>query len=119
MTPSSSYKTSRLENISVIQPDPETIKTNNADKTGNADKTSNADKADNVSIERVTFRVPSELIAEVRAAWWATSMATETRSVSAWLVEAIEEKIAADRQEFNGGQPFEPLGPGKIPTGRR
>ncbi|MDO4258481.1 MAG: ParA family protein [Actinomycetaceae bacterium] len=70
-------------------------------------------------VEKVTLRLPSEVVAEARAAWWTTSMTTQTRSFSAWVAAAIETKLMEDRETFNGGQAFAPLPPGQIPTGRR
>lgn len=68
---------------------------------------------------KLTVRVPAELADEVRAAFWHTSAHTRTRSLSAWVTEALEAKLEHDREVFNGGAQFSPIQVGEIPTGRR
>lgn len=80
-------------------------------KTGNAGK----DRA----YAKLTVRVPEDLINEARAAFWTTSAHTSTRSLSAWMSEAIADKLERDRDAFNGGRRFTPMPAGEIPTGRR
>lgn len=71
------------------------------------------------AVERLTVRVPAELMGEVRAAWWTTAPTTGVRSMSAWVIEALEAHLASERAAHNGGRPFVPVGPGELPTGPR
>ncbi|WP_277063073.1 hypothetical protein [Schaalia cardiffensis] len=68
---------------------------------------------------KLTVRVPEEVLEEARAAFWSTSAQTSTRSLSAWVVDAIEAKLDHNRNAFNGGRRFTPVPAGEIPTGRR
>lgn len=83
----------------------------NPTQTGNAGK----DRA----YAKLTVRVPEDLIDEARTAFWTTSAHTSTRSLSAWVSEAIADKLEHDRDAFNGGRRFTPMPAGEIPTGRR
>lgn len=76
-----------------------------------------ADRA--AAVERLTVRVPADLMGEVRAAWWTTAPTTGVRSMSAWVIEALEAHLASERAAHNGGRPFVPVGPGELPTGPR
>ena len=76
-----------------------------------------ADRA--AAVERLTVRVPADLMGEVRAAWWTTAPTTGVRSMSAWVIEAREAHRASERAAHNGGRPFMPVGPGELPTGPR
>lgn len=71
------------------------------------------------NLSRLTVRVPTVLLEEVRAAWWSTAQVTGTRSMSAWVVEALEAYLERAQVEHNGGQSFPRMGVGEIPTGRR
>ena len=71
------------------------------------------------AVERLTVRVPAELMGAVRAAWWTTAPTTGVRSMSAWVIEALEAHLASERAAHNGGRPFVPVGPGELPTGPR
>lgn len=71
------------------------------------------------AVERLSIRVPGELMGEVRAAWWTTAPTTGVRSMSAWVIEALEAHLASERAAHNGGRPFMPVGPGELPTGPR
>lgn len=68
---------------------------------------------------RLSIRMDAELLGQVRAAWWSTAVSTGTRSMSAWIIEALEEHLRRAEAEFNGGQPFAPLDAGEIPRGPR
>lgn len=70
-------------------------------------------------VERLSIRVPAELIGEVRAAWWTTAPTTGVRSMSAWVIAALEAHLASERAAHNNGRPFVPVGPGELPTGPR
>ena len=61
----------------------------------------------------------AELLGQVRAAWWSTAASTSKRSMSAWIIEALEEHLRRFEVEFNSGQPFTPLDAGEIPRGPR
>ncbi len=71
------------------------------------------------AVERLTVRVPTDLMGEVRAAWWTTAPTTGVRSMSAWVIEALEAHLASERAAHNQGRPFAPVGPGELPTGPR
>lgn len=68
---------------------------------------------------RLSIRVDAELLGQVRAAWWSTAASTGTRSMSAWIIEALEDHLRRAEAEFNGGEPFTPLDAGEIPRGPR
>lgn len=68
---------------------------------------------------RLSIRVDAKLLGQVRAAWWSTAASTGTRSMSAWIIEALEDHLRRSEAEFNGGQPFTPLDAGEIPRGPR
>lgn len=68
---------------------------------------------------RLSIRMDAELLGQVRAAWWSTAASTDKRSMSAWIIEALEEHLRRFEAEFNGGQPFTPLDAGEIPRGPR
>ena len=53
------------------------------------------------AVERLTVRVPSHLMGEVRAAWWTTASTTGVRSMSAWVIEALEAHLASERAAHN------------------
>ena len=90
--------------------------THNAGHAGNEGKPG---RAESEVFTKLTVRVPQELAEEARAAFWQTSAHTRIRSLSAWIACAIEDKLASDRDTFNGGAHFSPLPPGQIPSGRR
>lgn len=70
-------------------------------------------------VERLSIRVPTELMGQVRAAWWTTAPTTGVRSMSAWVIEALEAHLSAEQAAHNNGRPFAPVGPGELPTGPR
>ena len=62
---------------------------------------------------RLSIRVDAELLGQVRAAWWSTAASTGTRSMSAWIIEALEEHLRSRRlmrARFHGGQDREAKG---------
>lgn len=69
--------------------------------------------------EKVTLRLPRELVEQARAAYWTSAMHTGTRSFAAWVAQAIEAKLQMEQDAYNGGEPFPSLPAGRIPTGRR
>ena len=72
-----------------------------------------------VETARLSIRMDAKLLGQVRAAWWSTAASTGTRSMSAWIIEALKEHLRRTEDEFNGGQPFTPLDVGEIPRGPR
>ena len=84
-----------------------------------APPTTSSTAAARTAVERLSIRVPAELMGEVRAAWWTTAPTTGVRSMSAWVIEALEAHLASERAAHNGGRPFVPVGPGELPTGPR
>ena len=71
------------------------------------------------AVERLSIRVPADLMGEVRAAWWTTAPTTGVRSMSAWVIEALEAHLAAAGAAHTGGGRVGPAGPGERPTGPR
>ena len=68
---------------------------------------------------RLSIRIDSDLLGQIRAAWWHTAATTGTRSMSAWVIAALEAQLRRSEVEHNGGQPFSPLDAGEIPRGPR
>lgn len=68
---------------------------------------------------RLSIRIDAELLAQIRAAWWHTAATTGTRSMSAWVIAALEAQLRRSEAEHNGGQPFSPVDAGEIPRGPR
>lgn len=68
---------------------------------------------------RLSIRIDSDLLGQIRSAWWYTAAATGTRSMSAWVIAALEAQLRRSEVEHNGGQPFSPLDAGEIPRGPR
>lgn len=69
--------------------------------------------------EKVTVLIPADLAGRARSAYWSTAVFTQTTSFSAWISGAIADKLAEAERQYNGGEPFEPINSGVIPTGRR
>lgn len=68
---------------------------------------------------KITVQLDADLIGRARNAYWSTGHITRTRSFAAWVGQAIQSKLEADQDEYNGGEPFDPIEAGEIPTGRR
>lgn len=68
---------------------------------------------------RLSIRIDKELLGQIRAAWWHTAATTGTRSMSAWVIAALEAQLRRSEAEHNGGQPFSPVDAGEIPRGPR
>jgi len=68
---------------------------------------------------RLSIRIDSDLLGQIRAAWWHTAATTGTRSMSAWVIAALEAQLRRSEVEHNDGQPFSPLDAGEIPRGPR
>ena len=68
---------------------------------------------------RLSIRIDKELLGQIRAAWWHTAATTGTRSMSAWVIAALEVQLRRSEVEHNGGQPFSPVDAGEIPRGPR
>lgn len=68
---------------------------------------------------RLSIRIDAELLGQIRSAWWHTAATTGTRSMSAWVIAALEAHLRRSEVEHNGGQPFSPVDAGEIPRGPR
>mgnify|MGYP000845830779 CR=1 FL=1 len=68
---------------------------------------------------RLSIRIDAELLGQIRAAWWYTAATTGTRTMSAWVINALEAQLRRYEVEHNGGQPFSPVDAGEIPRGPR
>lgn len=68
---------------------------------------------------RLSIRIDAELLAQIRSAWWHTAATTGTRSMSAWVIAALEAQLRAFEAEYNDGHPFPPVDAGEIPRGPR
>jgi hypothetical protein len=85
-------------------------------RTGN---TGNASQPEPSEWDKLTIRIERDLAGQARAAFWATGHLTGCRSLSEWIADAISSKLHHEEAEFNNGRPWEPIGAGTIPTGRR
>lgn len=80
------------------------------------------DKGGNVSVaplEKMSFRVRADFADEIRSAFALAMARGDARSLSEWVIDAIETKLVKEREEFNGGEKFPPRPKGTIATGRR
>lgn len=68
---------------------------------------------------RLSIRIDSDLLGQIRSAWWHTAATTGTRSMSAWVIAALEAQLRAFEAEYNDGHPFPPVDAGEIPRGPR
>lgn len=68
--------------------------------------------------EQLKVWSPSGLPAVVRGAYLATRNETGDRSVSDLVNRAIERELRRLAKAHHDGEPFEPAGPGIVPTGR-
>lgn len=68
---------------------------------------------------RLSIRIDAELLAQIRSAWWNTAAASGTRTMSAWVIAALEAQLRAYESEYNDGSPFPPVDAGEIPRGPR
>ncbi|MBB6335123.1 MAG: hypothetical protein SPH79_06185 [Schaalia hyovaginalis] len=91
----------------------------NDGKSGNAGKGGVVDRPMTRDQAKLTVRISEDLLEEARSAFWQTGPQTGTRSLSAWVADAIAAKLERDRAAFNGGRRFDPVPAGEIPTGRR
>jgi hypothetical protein len=87
-------------------------------RTGNASR-ANPTRPEPSEWDKLTIRIERDLAGQARAAFWATSHLTGCRSLSEWIADAISSKLQHEEAEFNNGHPWEPIGAGTIPTGRR
>lgn len=68
---------------------------------------------------RLSIRLDSALLAQIRSAWWNTAAVSGTRTMSAWVIAALEAQLRAFEAEYNDGHPFPPVDAGEIPRGPR
>ncbi len=68
---------------------------------------------------RLSIRIDSDLLGQIRSAWWHTAATTGTRSMSALVIAALEAQLRRSEVEHNGGHPFSPVDAGEIPRGPR
>lgn len=72
-----------------------------------------------VETARLSIRIDAELLAQIRSAWWNTAAVSGTRTMSAWVIAALEAQLRAFEAEYNDGNPFPPVDAGEIPRGPR
>lgn len=72
-----------------------------------------------VETSRLSIRLDSALLAQIRSAWWNTAAVSGTRTMSAWVIAALEAQLRAFEAEYNDGNPFPPVDAGEIPRGPR
>lgn len=72
-----------------------------------------------VETARLSIRIDSALLAQIRSAWWNTAAVSGTRTMSAWVIAALEAQLRAFEAEYNDGNPFPPVDAGEIPRGPR
>ena len=70
-------------------------------------------------LEKMSFRVRPDFADEIRSAYTLAMARGDARSLSEWVIDAIETKLVKERAEFNGGEKFPPRPKGTISTGRR
>lgn len=70
-------------------------------------------------LRKVSFRVREDFADEIRSAFVLAMARGDARSLSEWVIDAIETKLVKEREEFNGGEKFPPRPKGTIATGRR
>ena len=107
-------KKSQLSGLTPITP-PET-------KASDPLKGDKGDKGDNAPVaplEKMSFRVRADFADEIRSAFALAMARGDARSLSEWVIDAIETKLVRERAEFNGGEKFPPRPKGTIATGRR
>lgn len=68
---------------------------------------------------RLSIRIDAELLGQIRSAWWNTAAVSGTRTMSAWVIDALKVQLRAFEAEYNDGQPFPPVDAGEIPRGPR
>lgn len=68
---------------------------------------------------RLSIRIDAEMLAQIRSAWWNTAAVSGTRTMSAWVIAALEAQLRAYEAEYNDGSPFPPVDAGEIPRGPR
>ena len=67
--------------------------------------------------QRWTVRVDPAIPGRLRAAWVAELAHGGQHSFAEFVEAALEAAVTQAEQKHNAGRPFEPLGPGIIPTG--
>lgn len=67
---------------------------------------------------KVSFYQSTEDAARMRAAILNTQAQTGVRGLSDFIARACLAEVERLDREYNAGKPWEPIGPGQIPTGR-
>lgn len=67
---------------------------------------------------KVSFYQDPDNTARVRGAILHTQVSEGTRSLSAFIDQAVMEKVAALEAKYNGGKPFPAVGARELPQGR-
>lgn len=68
--------------------------------------------------EQLKVWAPPGLPETLRGAFLATRSETGDRSVSDLVTRAVQRELKRLAKAHHGGQPFEPVAPGIVPTGR-
>ena len=69
-------------------------------------------------VSKITVRLDSDLVGRARAAWLYDGVRDGIPTFSDWVAGAIEAQVLAAEVRTNGGQTFEALEAGALPTGR-
>lgn len=67
---------------------------------------------------KITVQLKEEEAARVRAAYLNLPAKVRPRSLGAFAATPIMEYVRRIEEEYNGGEPFDPVLPGELPTGR-
>lgn len=67
---------------------------------------------------KITIQLKPEEAARVRAAFANLPAKVRPRSLGAFAAVPIMEYVRQIEEEYNGGEPFDPIEPGVLPTGR-
>ena len=69
-------------------------------------------------VTKLTIRLDEELLGRARAAFFADGPRRGFSSLSAWLADVIDAKVADVERRHNAGAPFVPIGTDVLPKGR-
>lgn len=67
---------------------------------------------------KVAFYMSAQDAARMRGALRNTQHLTYVRGLSDFIAQAVMSEVERLERKHNDGQPWEPVGPGEIPTGR-
>lgn len=97
--------------------------TNTAGTASNLDIARNASKADSTgnpgkTSAKFTIRLSNVLMGRIRAAYLRDlTQGRFSGSLSAWAAVSLETAVTQSEATYNGGQPYQPIKTGSIPTG--